>query len=74
MLLQPVVLIKVAVLVVLCSLQVVLGILDDLLDVLTEVNCIIHLTLVTQNDINRQPIMFRIYQLKWRAISAFCHC
>ena len=74
MLQQPVILVKVALLVVLCSVQVVFGILDDLLDVLSEVNYIRHLTLVTHNNINRQPDLFPIHQLEWRATSAFCHC
>ena len=74
MLLQPVMLVKVALLVVLCSLQVVFGVLDYLLDVLSEVSCIRHPTLVTHNDINRQPNLFPIHQLKWRVTSALCHC
>ena len=64
MLLQPVMLLKVALLVVLCFCQVVLGVLDDLLDVLSEVNFIRHLTLGTHNNINSQPNLFPIYQLK----------
>ena len=64
MLLQSVVLIKVAFLVVLCFLQLLLGILNYSLDVLSEVSCIRHLTLVTYNDINRQPNLFPIHQLK----------
>ena len=66
-------LLKVALLVVLCSLQVVINILDDLLDVLCEINCIRHPTLVTNNDINRQPSLFLIHQLKWRVICALSH-
>ena len=66
-------LVKVALLVVLCFLQVVCGVLDYLLDMLSEVSCIRHPTLVTHNDINRQPNLFPIYQLKWRATSALCH-
>ena len=53
MLLLPVIFIEVALLVVLCSLQVVLGIPNCLLDVLSEVNCSSHPTLVTHNYINR---------------------
>ena len=52
MLLHPVMLVKVALLVVLCFLQVDLGILDNSLDVLSEVNFIRNLSLITQNDIN----------------------
>ena len=73
MLLQPVMLIKVALLVVLCSLQVVFGVLNYLLDVLSEVNYIRHLTLGTQNDINRQPNLLSIYHFKWRVANAFCY-
>ena len=57
-------LVKVALLVVLCFFQVVLGVLDYLLDMLSEVSCIRHPTLVTHNDINRQPNLFPIHQLK----------
>ena len=64
MLLQPVMLVKVALLVVLCSLQVVLFVLNYLLDVLSEVSCIRHLTLGTHNYINRQLNLFPIYHLK----------
>ena len=64
MLLQPVMLVKVALLVVLCSLKVVFGVLNYSLDVLSEVCCIRYLTLVTHNDINRQPKLFPIHQLK----------
>ena len=64
MLLQPVMLVKVALLVVLCSLQVVLGVFNYSLDVLSEVSCIRHLTLVTHNDINRQLNLFPIHHLK----------
>ena len=53
-------LIKVALLVVLCSVQVVLGILNYLLDVLSEVSCIRHSNLGTYNDINRQLNLFPI--------------
>ena len=67
------VLVKVALLVVLCFLQVVLGVLNYFLDVLREVNCIRHLPLVTHNDINRQPNLFPIYQLKWRVACALSH-
>ena len=61
MLLQPVMLVKVVLLVVLCSLQVLLGILNYLLDVLSKVSCIRHLT---HNNINRQLNLFPIYNLK----------
>ena len=64
MLLQPVMLVKIALLVVLCSLQVVLGNLNYLLDVLSEVSCISHLTLGTHNYINRQLNLFPIHHLK----------
>ena len=64
MLLQLMMLVKIALLVVLCSFQVVFGILDYLLDVLSEVSCIRHPTLVTHNDINRQPNLFPIHHLK----------
>ena len=73
MLLQPMMLIKVALPVVLCSLQVVLGILNYLLDMLCEVSCIRYLILGTQDNINRQPNLFPIYHLKWRVDSALCH-
>ena len=59
--LHPVMLVKVALLVVLFFLQVVLGVLNYLLDVLSEVRCIRHPTLVTHNDINRQPNLLPIY-------------
>ena len=64
MLLKPVMLVKVALLVVLCFLQVILGFLNYLLDVLSEVSCIRHLTLGTHNDINRQLNLFPIQHLK----------
>ena len=64
MLLQPVMLVKVALLVVLNSLPVVLGVLNYLLDVLREVSCIRHLTLGTHNDINKQTNLFPIHHLK----------
>ena len=64
------ILVEVELMVVLCSLQVVLGILDDLLDVLHEVNCISHPNLATQNNINWQPNLFPIHQLKWRVTCA----
>ena len=73
MLLDPVILIKVVFLVVLFFLQVVLGVLNYLLDVLSEVSCIRHLTLGIQNDINRQTDLLPIYYLKWIATSALCH-
>ena len=73
MLLKPVMLVKVALLVVLCSLQVILGVLNYSLDVLHKVSFIRHLTLGTHNDNNRQPNLFPIHQLKWRADSALCH-
>ena len=61
MLLQPMMLVKITLLVIICSPQVVLGTIDDLLDVLSEVNCIRHLTLGTYNNINRQPNLFPIH-------------
>ena len=57
-------LVKVALLVLLCSCQVVFGVLNYLLDVLIEVSCIRHLTLGTHNDINRHLNLFPIYHLK----------
>ena len=74
MFLKPIILVKVEFLVVLCFLQVVFGVLNDLLDVLSEVSCIRHSTLVTYNDINRQTNLFQIHQFKWRATNALCHC
>ena len=73
MLLQPVMLVKVVLLVVLCSLKVVLGILNNLLDMLSEVNYIRHLPLIAQNDINWQFNLLPIRQLKWRATCALSH-
>ena len=55
------ILVKLAFLVVLCSLQVIFGVLKYSLDVLSKVSCIRHLTLVTQNDINRQPNLFPMH-------------
>ena len=66
-------LVKVALLVVFCSFQVLLGVLNYLLDVLSEKSYIRHLTLGTHNDINRQLNLFPIHHLKWRAASALCH-
>ena len=66
-------LVKVALLVVLCSHQVVLGVLNNLLDVLSEVSCIRHPTLATHNDINQKPNLFPIHQLKWRVACALSH-
>ena len=57
-------LVKVALLVVLCFLQVGFSVLNYLLDVLREVSCIRHLTLGTHNDINRQPNLFPMYYFK----------
>ena len=51
--LQLVVLIKVALLVLLGSLKMILGILDKLLDVLCKVSCIRYPTLLSHNCINR---------------------
>ena len=73
MLLYLVILVKVVLPVVLCFLQVVLGVLNYLLDVLSEVSCIRHPTLVTHNDINQQPNLFPIYQFKWKAACALNH-
>ena len=73
MLLQPVMLVKVALLVVSCCLQVVLGVLNYLLDLLSEVSCIRHPTLVTHNNINRQPNLFPVHQLKWRVTCALSY-
>ena len=66
-------LVKVVLLVVLCFLQVVFGILDYFLDMLSEVSCIRHPTLVTHNDINRQPNLLPIHQIKWRVACALSH-
>ena len=74
MLLQSVVIVKVEFLVVLCFLQVVLGILEYLLDVLSETRYIRHPTLGTHNSINMQPNLFPINHLKWRVTNALCHC
>ena len=57
-------LIKVALMVVLCFLQVVISIFNYLLDLLHKVNCIRDPTLVTHNDINWQPNLFCIHQFK----------
>ena len=57
-------LINIALMVVLCFLQVVLGVLNYLLDVLSEVSCIRHPTLLTHNDINQQPNLFPIHKFK----------
>ena len=73
MFLQPVMLVKIALLVALFSLQVVFGILKYLIDGLSEVSCIRPITLGTHNNINRQPNLFPIYHLKWRAANALCH-
>ena len=54
-------LVKIALLVVLCSLQVILGILNYSLDVLSEVSCIRHLTMVTHNYSNTQSNLFPIH-------------
>ena len=56
--------VKVALLIVLFSLQVVFGILNNLLDVLSKVNCIRYFPLVAHNDIKWQPNLFPIHQLK----------
>ena len=53
MFLQLVVLIKVALLVLLGSLKIILGIVDKLLDMLYKVSTSIHPTLVSHNSINR---------------------
>ena len=74
MLLKSVVFIKVVLLVVLCFLQVVIGILDYLMDVLSKMSYIRHPTLGTHNSINRQPNLFPINHLKPRATNALCHC
>ena len=66
-------LVKIALLVVLCFLQMVFSVLEYLLDVLSEVSCIRHPILVSHNDINRQPNLLPIHQLKWRAPNALCH-
>ena len=65
--------VKVALLVVLCSLQMVVSILNYLLDVLSKVKHIRYPTLVTHNDINRQPNLFPIHHLKCRATNTICH-
>ena len=66
-------LVKVALLVFLYSLQVILGVLDDFLDVVSKGNYIGHLTLGSHNNINRQTNLFPIYHFKWRVASALCH-
>ena len=66
-------LIKVAFVVVLCSFQVILAVLNYLLDVLSEVSCIRPITLGTHNDINRQPNLFPMHNLEWRVANALCH-
>ena len=53
MLLQSVVLVKVALLILLGSLEMILGILEKLLDVLYKVNSSRHPTLISHNSINR---------------------
>ena len=73
MLLQPMMLVKVALLVVLYFFQVVLGVLNYSLYVLSEGSCIRHTTQATHNDINRQINLFPIHHIKWRATSALCH-
>ena len=73
MLLQLVMLVKIALLVVLCSLQVILGVLTNLLDVLSKVNCIRHLPMVAHNDINQKSILFHTQQFKWRAAYALSY-
>ena len=57
-------LVKVSLLVVLHFFSSDFDVLDYLLDMLSEVSCIRHPTLVTHNDINRQPNLFPINQLK----------
>ena len=53
MLLQLVVLVKVALLILLGSLEMILGFLDKLLDVLYKVSSSRHPTLISHNGINR---------------------
>ena len=65
--------VKVVLLVVLCSFQLILSILNYSLDVLSEVSCLRHLTLGTHNYINRQPNLLPIYHFKWRAANALCN-
>ena len=65
MFLQLVVLVVVALLVLLGFLEMILGILDKLLDVLYKVSSSRHPTLVSHNSINRQPNLFPIHKLKW---------
>ena len=64
MLLKSVVLVKVALLVLLGSLEMILGLLDKLLNVLHEVNSSKPPTLMPSNYINRQANLFRIDKLK----------
>ena len=73
MLLHPMMLIKIALPLVLCPLKVVFGVLNYSLDVLSKVSCIRHPTLITYNDINQQPNLLPIYQLKWRLACALSH-
>ena len=53
MFLKLVVLVKVALLILLGSLEVILGILDKLLDVLYKASSSRHPTLISHNSINR---------------------
>ena len=65
MFLEMVVLVKVALLVLLGSLEMIFGILDKLLDVLYKVSSSRHPTLISHNSINRQTNLSPIHKLKW---------
>ena len=64
MLIQLVVLVKVALLVLLGSLEMIFGILDKLLDVLYKVSSSRHPTLISHNSISRLSNLFPIPKLK----------
>ena len=51
----------------------VLSVLNYLLDVLSKVSCIRHLTLGTQNNIDRQLNLFLIYHLELRVAYTLYH-
>ena len=65
MFLQSVVLVEVALLVFLGSLEIILGLLDKLLDVLFKVKSSRSPILTSHNSINRSSDLFPIHKLKW---------
>ena len=65
MLLKSVVLVKVALLILLGSLEMNLGLLDKLLDVLCKANSSKAPTLMPKSCINRLPNLFPIDKIKW---------